>query len=164
MMGERSRLVVKLGERGAEITALHFRPEMARAIQVVLEEAPPTRDGNVVLTSGSEGEPGDGIHSDTSLHYEEHGASAVDFRGWNLRGEGGHQLTVASRRAEGAFWAARVQARLGGDYDVLWEESDADPRFDHLHVEYEPRPGRPLPAGFYARIGQTAPVAGGQVP
>lgn len=132
-----TRVYIKPPPFGAVLDARHFRPEIARIIEVVSQEAPPMEsDDPVVITSGLD-------HHERGLHPQ---AKALDFRGHDIAGR-----NVEERRRIGSFWACRVQARLGADYDALWEEH-RDPRRDHLHVEYDPKPRQALMPGFYARI------------
>jgi hypothetical protein len=82
--------------------ALPWRPEMRGALDLA------RRRGDVV-TSGAEGYPGDAVHEDTSLHYDQ---LAIDVR-----------------------WA-RDRRRQQDDYAAagytLWPEKT------HLHVSHDP--------------------------
>ena len=77
----------------------------------------------LVITSGCEGESGDGVHGEGSLHYS---GEAVDVRT--------RDLPVWLRKP----FRAVVAYRLGGSYDVVLEST-------HLHVEHDPgiRASRP---------------------
>jgi len=86
------------------------RPEIWHAIEVanqILSE----ENANCVVTSLC-----DGKHSKNSKHYE---GNAVDFRTRHL---------IDSDKS---YFAAAMQQRLGGDYDVVLEDT-------HLHVEFDP--------------------------
>ncbi len=80
----------------------------------------------VTLTSGSEGERGDGVHLNRSLHYPKNSPSgfsrAIDLRIWNLP-DGAHDAPRAAKH---------LRERLGDDYDVVLAE-------DHIHVEFDPK-------------------------
>lgn len=71
------------------------------------------------VTSGCEGEPGDGIHSNRSKHYPQNNESglgeAADLRVWNVDAE---------------KMATDLRGSLGPNYDVVNEGS-------HIHVEYD---------------------------
>ena len=72
-----------------------------------------------VITAGS-----DGKHKKRSLHYSNRG---LDFRG--------NDITDAKGRRQ----ARLVQTRLGGDYDILFEQpKDKPPAYDHFHTEFDP--------------------------
>ncbi len=65
----------------------------------------------------------DGKHMEGSLHYD---AKALDLRVWDL---GDHEEV-----------AREIQARLGGDYDVIAEwrvEGDGEVP-SHIHAEHDP--------------------------
>jgi hypothetical protein len=77
--------------------------------------------GHFVITSGSEGYPGDGIHHHGSRHYPaNHGGVgyAVDLRVWGFDDD--ERLDVARQ----------IQHQLGYQYDVVDEGT-------HLHVELD---------------------------
>jgi len=81
-------------------------------------------DGDVlVVTSGSDSHT-NGLHPL---------GRALDFRGNSITAD-----DLQARRARGQKWCERVKARLGENYDVLFEEFE-DPTRDHLHVEYDPK-------------------------
>jgi len=71
-----------------------------------------------VITSGN-----DGRHSQNSLHFSD---QAIDLRTNNI-------IDTLS-----ATIAADLQARLGDDYDVIFESFPNNPSNDHIHVEYDP--------------------------
>lgn len=73
----------------------------------------------MVITSGSEGHDGDGVHKKGSKHYT---GEAFDIRIWNIPGT--REATVDIFNI--------IQRVLGTDYDVILEK-------DHIHVEYDPK-------------------------
>ncbi len=75
-----------------------------------------------VITSGN-----DGKHRQGSRHYSNH---AIDLRGNNVDAAKAEEI----RR--------RLQERAGTDYDVIYETFPNDPRRNHIHVEYDPKPKR----------------------
>jgi len=72
------------------------------------------------ITSGNEGEPGDGIHSNGSLHYPQNTPDgkgrAVDLRVWDVNKDEA---------------ARRLTEYLPDNFDVVVEKH-------HVHVEYQP--------------------------
>lgn len=113
-----------------------FKPHNALAVQVICEEAPP---GQLVLTSGLRGVDLASLHSK---------GMAIDFDVVPLSN------AELDKPEQGIEWACRVQARLGGDYDVLWHKVEGRGGY-HLHCEYDPkRP--PYSGGFYQRVADTA--------
>jgi hypothetical protein len=77
--------------------------------------------GHFVITSGSEGYPGDGIHHRGSRHYPaNHGGVgyAIDLRVWGFSDD--ERLKVAQD----------IQHQLGPQYDVVDERT-------HLHIELD---------------------------
>lgn len=80
---------------------------------------------DLVVTSGDEGERGDGVHSWGSHHYpantpESCGGWALDLRIWNLD--------------DPRQTADEIASILGTDFDVVY-----GPQHDtHIHVEYDP--------------------------
>ncbi|OQA91174.1 MAG: hypothetical protein BWY26_01123 [Elusimicrobia bacterium ADurb.Bin231] len=100
--------------------------EMIEALEQVVEVWDDNNAPTPVITSGNDGEHGEG-----SLHYED---EAVDLRGNNVSDEEMQQL------------ADDLQEALGDDYDVIAEFFPDDPDTeqdeslnDHIHVEYDPR-------------------------
>jgi len=71
-----------------------------------------------VITSGN-----DGRHSNGSLHFSN---QAIDLRTNNISD------------SLSAIIAADLQARVGDDYDVIFERFPSNPANDHIHVEYDP--------------------------
>jgi len=71
-----------------------------------------------VITSGN-----DSVHGPNSLHFED---QAIDLRARNISD------------SLAATIAADLQARLGSDYDVLFERFPNRPNNDHIHIEYDP--------------------------
>lgn len=67
---------------------------------------------NLVATSIS-----DGVHKPGSKHYE---GMAVDIRIWGIS-------TIKLKKL-----VARIQAKLGQEYDVVLEAT-------HIHIEYDPK-------------------------
>lgn len=74
-------------------------------------------EADIVITSGNDGE-----HLSFSKHYAN---AALDFRSKQLMT---WQKTV---------WIARIQKRLGPQYQVLLEHEGK--QNEHVHVEYDPR-------------------------
>jgi hypothetical protein len=79
-------------------------------------------DQALVVTSGNEGEEGDGVHSEGSLHYESNGSKAIDLRVWNLGDPG----AVADQIAD----------TLGSNFDVVFGADVG--HSTHIHVERDP--------------------------
>lgn len=82
-------------------------------------------DGRVlVITSGSEGKKGDGVHKNSSLHYPENSPSgkgrAIDVRDFD---ESAGDIQKSHDALEHV---------LGSDYDVVIEST-------HIHIEYQPK-------------------------
>ncbi len=70
---------------------------------------------DIVVTSGTEGFRGDGIHGDTSLHYD---GQAVDLR---IR----HMINDDAAKA-----VEQIAEALGDEYDVVLESN-------HIHLEFD---------------------------
>lgn len=70
----------------------------------------------VVITSGD-----DGVHSSTSLHYN---GDAVDIRTKMMPEKHAYDI------------AAELNAALGKDFDVIFENTDQN---EHIHIEKQPR-------------------------
>ncbi len=98
---------------GVLLPASYWRWPMAEAVVAIMEEAPASTRG-AVLTSGFR--PGD-----PNRHGE---AKAVDA-----------DTLEAISLEEGERWAARVQKRLGPDFDVIWHKRKGGAW--HLHAESE---------------------------
>jgi hypothetical protein len=93
--------------------------EILRAAYTAYAEA--DNLAHFVVTSGSEGHPGDGVHHRGSRHYpSNHGGVgyAVDLRVWGF--DDSERLEVARQ----------IQHQLGPQYDVVDEGT-------HLHVELD---------------------------
>lgn len=75
-----------------------------------------------VITAGS-----DGKHKRGSLHYQDR---ALDLRGNN----------VDPRTADEILRSLR--AKVGADYDVLFETYPDNPANNHFHIEYQPKTAR----------------------
>ena len=82
-------------------------------------------DQGVVVTSGTEGQPGDGVHKHDSLHYT---GNAFDCRIWVFK----KVSTGATDMTKVKAVAKQIREALGKDYDVLVES-------DHIHIEYDPK-------------------------
>lgn len=98
---------------GVRLNGGHLRTKIAVMVNVAFETAPLLAGGQLVITSAN-----DGKHMKGSRHYSD---DAFDLRIRNI-------LPGGSAKA----WVARMQERLGDDYDVVLEE-------DHIHVEYDPK-------------------------
>jgi hypothetical protein len=102
-------LAIKSGTGAARVLGL--RPEIVIAVMVandVFQEA----GFDCVITAGI-----DGSHSRGSIHYK---GLAVDLRA--------RQVPPVDQ----SKILAKLQERLGGDYDVILEA-------DHYHVEFDPK-------------------------
>jgi hypothetical protein len=73
----------------------------------------------LVVTSGNEGNRGDGVHTESSEHYE---SDALDLRIWKL--------------SDPARVAAEIAELLGEDFDVVCGEEVG--HSTHIHVEEDP--------------------------
>lgn len=73
----------------------------------------------LVITSGTEGHDGDGIHKKGSKHYT---GEAFDCRTFNIPGT--HQAKMDIYNT--------IKRVLGKDFDVVLEK-------DHIHVEFDPK-------------------------
>lgn len=96
-----------------KINGNHFLPEIVRIIDVARATAPELTDKTVWITSAN-----DSHHMEGSLHYADR---AFDIRIRNVK-DGEKSIN---------FWATKIAAALGPDYDVIREK-------DHIHVEYDP--------------------------
>ena len=100
-----------------KINGRHFDHEVRLILDVARESAPDMQQDAVWITSAN-----DSKHKNGSLHYKN---QAFDIRIWNIAGDD-PDYTKAKE------WATRMQAALGADYDVLFED-------DHIHAEYDPK-------------------------
>lgn len=107
---------VDVKNAGVKISKLH--PKMEAAIIAVAASAKALNLPKPVITSGN-----DSTHMDGSMHYK---GRAIDFRGNNI-------TTVVGEK-----FRTDVAARLGGEYDVLFEVF-MNAANNHLHVEYDPK-------------------------
>lgn len=89
----------------------HMHPSMEHAWEVCERVTWEVCDRDAVITSGR-----DGVHSQTSLHYE---GKALDLRTRDLDAD----------EVERYRW--ELASKLGADYDIVVEGS-------HIHVEYDP--------------------------
>jgi hypothetical protein len=103
-------------KQGADLKGI--KPEAQHAIEVV-DEIYKSFGQILVITSGTEGYDGDGVHKSGSLHYSGY---AFDCR------------TRYFDSARVQTVAKAIREKLGRDYDVLVEK-------DHIHVEYDPKSG-----------------------
>lgn len=103
---------------GARLAPKNFRPHIALIVQAVAEEAPSLEKNTLVVTEA--------WRIGTGLHPE---ANAFDFRTWNILA-----ASEAAREQHRQAWKARVQERLGEDYDVV-VHGEGTRR--HLHVEFD---------------------------
>jgi len=101
----------------------HFLPHMTAIIHAAIETAPVTTDGCVWITEGYRR-----IRETLDMHEQ---VAAFDFRCRNL-----DSIDAAGKIEAGHQWAARMQAALGDNYDVIAHGlGDAF----HVHAEYDPR-------------------------
>jgi hypothetical protein len=105
------RVRFKEGPSGAYLHARHFRPEIARIVQVAAAEAPGELT-EIVVTEG--------WRAGAGLHPKDR---AFDIRANHLP----RPVVLA--------WVERIRGRLGGDYDVLAHGNGAN---HHIHAEYDP--------------------------
>lgn len=96
---------------------LALRPELASRLQDIEQVHIETVNRGMIVTAGSEGEDGDGVHKSGSLHYK---GLAIDVRTRDLTSA---QITAL---------VARLKAVLGSKFDVVLEK-------DHIHIEYDPK-------------------------
>jgi hypothetical protein len=106
-----------VGVKSAAVKISNLHPKMEAAIIAVAAAAKSLNLPKPVITSGN-----DSAHSSDSLHYK---GRALDFRGNNIA------ISVGEK------FCAEVAARLGDDYDVLFEVF-MNAANNHLHVEYDP--------------------------
>jgi hypothetical protein len=108
-------------KREADIA--HLVPEVTRTYPQIIETF---RDGDAptpVITSGRDSSK----HKAGSRHYTN---QAIDLRCNNIPDEHCRRLSDA------------LQKSLGPDYDIQFEKFPKDPRRDHIHLEYDPKPKR----------------------
>jgi len=95
----------------------HLHPVIKNALPAMLyarERAlMAARRNDMVITSGAEGAPGDGVHGANSWHYK---GLAVDLRTQDFV----------------ALWAQELKDSLGEGWDIVIER-------DHIHVERDAR-------------------------
>ena len=103
----------------------NIKPETKDAIEKI-DLIYKSHGQELVVTSGTEGHPGDGVHKHDSLHYSGY---AFDCRIWYFK-----TGTTAENNQKVNAVAKAIREELGKDYDVLVEE-------DHIHVEYDPKEG-----------------------
>jgi hypothetical protein len=129
------RVAFKSGEFGARLYGEFFEPGPAALVRAFALEAPPTKGGIIVVTSVWR-KPG----AKPSQHPE---LMAVDVRTGidDTRLQGGILgATREVRYGHASEWAARVQMRLGSEYDVVF---GAEVRHvDHIHGEWDRRKRR----------------------
>lgn len=103
------------------LTDLH--PEVLAAQDIIertrLEALQWCKGTDTLITSGAEGVPGDGTHSQKSWHYPE-----------NCPGGLGLALDLRTRDV-GERWAFLLEQELGKGWDVIYEK-------DHIHIERDP--------------------------
>lgn len=83
----------------------------------------PLDEDGMTITSGYEGQPGDGVHQVDSLHYVRR---AIDIRVRDVSSDDVFNKFIP---------AARLM--LGKDYDVVWEKN-------HVHIEFDPKDPMPV--------------------
>lgn len=98
---------------GANLSQMHR--DMVPAMAAVAAEARALGLPKPVITSGNDSKQ----HFDGSRHYQDR---ALDFRGNQISTE------------QGNAWARSVQAKLGDDYTVQFEQFPSRPARNHLHV------------------------------
>jgi hypothetical protein len=120
----------------------HFRDHVRLILSVALEMAPKTRGDVIVCTSAA-----DGKHMTGSKHYSDEAfdlrvQSSDLLRVGNVLGEGD-----TDRVAIGKAWADRMRAKLGAEYDVVFEErrtwgaAGDSVLIAWIHGEYDPKGG-----------------------
>ena len=111
-------------KRGVKLDGL--RAEMSLALPVVAY-AYATFGTDCIITSGTEGDPSDGVHSALSKHYT---GEALDFRTRMFRSVSfGYDKFEADSRIE--MLASLIRESLTDEYDVVVEST-------HIHVEFDP--------------------------
>lgn len=103
--------------KSASVKIGKLHPKMEAVIVAVAKVAGEMGLPQPVITSGN-----DSGHMQGSLHFKDR---ALDFRGNNIKVSVGSALQAA------------VAAKLGADYDVVFEVFE-NPANNHLHVEYDP--------------------------
>jgi hypothetical protein len=108
-------------EDGVEVEESAAQTEILEAAAKAYDDT----EQRLVVTSGNEGHPGDGVHSRGSHHYAENtpegaGGWALDLRIWDL--ENPSQV------------ARDLRVELGLEYDVVY----GDHHDTHIHVERDP--------------------------
>ena len=93
--------------------------DILQALYRLLDRTDLILPSRLVITSGSEGHPGDGVHSRTSRHYS---GEALDIRTHNFD-------SPVSRHV----FASTLQATLGPQFTVLLE-AEGTPR-EHVHIQ-----------------------------
>lgn len=133
-VGSSARLQQKVGPQGADLTAIS--PHIVRTYPAIVETWAKHDGPTPVITSGN-----DGKHKTGSRHYSD---EAIDLRCNNLPDEVCQGISRDLARS------------LGPDYDVQFEKFK-NPDWDHVHVEYDPKP-RPA-----ASKPQASPVPGDEL-
>ena len=111
-------------KRGVKLDGL--RSEMSLVLPVVAY-AYASFGQDCIITSGTEGDPSDGVHSALSKHYT---GEALDFRTRMFRQAiFGYKKHEADSRIE--ILASLIRESLTGEYDVIVEHT-------HIHVEFDP--------------------------
>ena len=89
-----------------------------------------------IVTAGHDGKHGKG-----SKHYE---YRALDFRTWHLNGQPNPCRTLDDCSETCKAILAGLKARLGKDYDVIFEpdtfnDTGQQTKVQHIHAEYDPK-------------------------
>lgn len=98
---------------GVVFTPAYFRWPMSELVVAVLEEAPKRTLGVYLTSAYRQGDP--------QRHGEEKAVDADTIEPLSME--------------EGQKWAARVQRRMGPDFDVIWHRTEGGE--PHLHAESE---------------------------
>lgn len=109
--------------RGCVLRPGHLYPRMTRILHTVEVTAPPTTSDAVIVTEGWR-PARDNLRD---LHNEDR---AFDVSINNLLCVDALKETFARE------WAARIQAKLGDNYDVVLHGRDLN---RHIHIEYDPK-------------------------
>lgn len=122
-VGSSAPLWVKAGARIEKLVVM-----IRASFSVIVDAWRAVQGPTPVITSGT-----DGVHGSGSLHYS---GRAIDLRANNIQ--------PAQARAA----RDHLQSRLGRNYDVIYETFPGNPSNNHIHLEYDPKEGAAVFAGW----------------